>query len=161
MGRHRRTVHGCLLHPSPGKAAKGPKVCCDEVFVTLYEYARHRESKHDDGHLCPVCGRIFPRRSHLARHSFVHSGLKPYGCGLCGHASAVFSNMERHVGTAKCRRNAERIAAGLVDRPKPKGVRFIIPDVPTMIAARALLELGRQGCVFKPDRPSSRRKKRV
>ncbi|KAH7968042.1 hypothetical protein HPB52_005527 [Rhipicephalus sanguineus] len=90
---------------------------------------------------------------HGLRHSFVHSGVKPYGCGHCGYASAVFSNLERHVGTAKCRRNAERIAAGLAERPKPKGIRVLIPDVATMIAAQALLELGRQARVFKPDRP--------
>ncbi|KAH7952680.1 hypothetical protein HPB49_000408 [Dermacentor silvarum] len=152
MRRHREKVHACLIHPLPGMPAKEPKVCCDKVFVTLHDYSRHRKLKHGDGHLCQQCGRLLPRRSHLQRHMLVHTQTKPYGCGLCGYASRAFSNLERHMGTAKCSRDAERIAAGLAERPRPEGVVVLIPDVPTMIAVRALQELGRDVRIFRPVR---------
>ncbi|XP_054929701.2 uncharacterized protein [Dermacentor andersoni] len=161
MKRHRANLHACLKHPLPGRPAREPKVCCGESFATLYRYSRHRELKHGDGHLCRLCGRLFPRQSHLERHMLVHTRKKPYGCGLCGYATPSFSNLGRHVGTTKCRRDARRIAAGLAERPQAEGVVAIIPDVPTMIAVRALMELGRGVRIFGPARCARRRARGV
>ncbi|XP_065288862.1 gastrula zinc finger protein XlCGF7.1-like [Dermacentor albipictus] len=157
MERHRYNLHACLKHPPPGMPARGEKVCCGESFLTLHRYTRHRELKHGDGHLCRLCGRLFPRQSHLERHMLVHTREKTYGCGLCGYATPSPSNLERHVGTAKCRRDARRIAAGLAERPQPEGLVAIIPDVATMLAVRGLLELGRGVRIFGRGRCARQR----
>ncbi|KAL1473239.1 hypothetical protein MTO96_038821 [Rhipicephalus appendiculatus] len=66
-----------------------------------------------------------------------HIGQKPQGCGLSKYTSAVLSNLERRMGTAMCLWNAGTLA----DRPKPKGVNVLVPDVAAKIAVQVLLEL--------------------
>ena len=46
---------------------------------------------------CDVCSRTFARKSHLANHSFIHTGEKPFVCHLCDYRCSRKSHLNRHV----------------------------------------------------------------
>lgn len=45
---------------------------------------------------CKVCQKTFTDGFKLKRHSFIHSGVKPYTCSKCGRAFARIDHMKRH-----------------------------------------------------------------
>lgn len=47
------------------------------------------------------CGKIFSRKSHLYRHSFLHypNKQKPHKCPYCDSSYTVASDLERHKRT--------------------------------------------------------------
>lgn len=46
---------------------------------------------------CDICNRNFVHKSHLVRHSMVHSGSKPYRCDQCEKSFNRKEHLQRHV----------------------------------------------------------------
>jgi len=45
---------------------------------------------------CRECGKMFPTRQNVIRHSRIHTGVKPFPCGYCASSFNDRSNMRRH-----------------------------------------------------------------
>jgi hypothetical protein len=45
---------------------------------------------------CPNCPLSFQRKEHLLRHSFVHSGIKPFVCSICSRGFSRQDALTRH-----------------------------------------------------------------
>ncbi|KAJ7639057.1 hypothetical protein FB45DRAFT_419250 [Roridomyces roridus] len=48
---------------------------------------------------CSQCSRSFTRKGDLARHSHVHTGVRPYVCPECGKAFSQSSGLKTHFNT--------------------------------------------------------------
>ena len=48
---------------------------------------------------CPHCNKRFSRGYYLTDHLKVHTGDKPYTCGICGKTAATRSNYNSHLRT--------------------------------------------------------------
>lgn len=46
---------------------------------------------------CDLCERSFVHKSHLVRHSMVHTGTKPYSCDQCDKSFKRKEHLQRHV----------------------------------------------------------------
>lgn len=46
---------------------------------------------------CEVCDKVFVHKSHLARHSLMHSGEKPFKCDQCDKGFYRKEHLQRHV----------------------------------------------------------------
>lgn len=47
-------------------------------------------------HNCVVCGYSTRQRGHLNQHMRIHTGERPYRCGICFESFNVSSNLKRH-----------------------------------------------------------------
>ncbi|XP_061660480.1 zinc finger protein ZFP2-like [Syngnathoides biaculeatus] len=47
--------------------------------------------------VCDVCGQVMKNKSSLARHSFIHTGQKPFACPLCDLRFNRRDNLSHHV----------------------------------------------------------------
>lgn len=57
-----------------------------------------QESDGDAGATCcPVCGKVLKSRSSLARHSFIHTGQRPFACTLCPLRFNRRDNLRHHL----------------------------------------------------------------
>ena len=84
-------------NPSPGSA---------KAYSHPYPSSGSREeSKHPIpspgsakayNHTCPICLKSFRTRSHLNRHSLIHTGAKPYACDICGKCFNQKSSVKSH-----------------------------------------------------------------
>ncbi|KAJ3269116.1 hypothetical protein HDV01_001850 [Terramyces sp. JEL0728] len=45
---------------------------------------------------CPSCPLSFIRTEHLVRHSYVHSGIKPFQCSICNRGFSRLDALQRH-----------------------------------------------------------------
>lgn len=66
--------------------------------------ASEEERKYE----CSKCSMTFKRSSDLKRHEKQHLEIPPNICHLCGKGFARKDALKRHVGTATCKRNAEK-----------------------------------------------------
>ncbi|XP_035474667.1 endothelial zinc finger protein induced by tumor necrosis factor alpha-like [Scophthalmus maximus] len=63
--------------------------------------------------MCDVCGKVMKNKSSLARHSFIHTGKKPFACDLCDLRFNRRDNLQHHVtrlhphGVAKLQKQRE------------------------------------------------------
>ena len=46
---------------------------------------------------CEFCGKAFISPSKLQRHSYSHSGLKPFQCNLCNKSFSQSVNLQTHI----------------------------------------------------------------
>ncbi|KAM7369517.1 hypothetical protein PAMP_010836 [Pampus punctatissimus] len=66
-----------------------------------------------DSTMCDVCGKVMKNKSSLARHSFIHTGEKPYACHLCELRFNRRDNLQHHLtrlhpnGVAKLEKQRE------------------------------------------------------
>uniref|UniRef100_A0A8C6LVH3 C2H2-type domain-containing protein n=2 Tax=Nothobranchius furzeri TaxID=105023 RepID=A0A8C6LVH3_NOTFU len=64
-----------------------------------------------DSTVCDVCGKVMKNKSSLARHSFIHTGRKPFACHLCELRFNRRDNLQHHLtrihpdGVAKRKRH--------------------------------------------------------
>ncbi|XP_030611973.1 zinc finger protein 436-like [Archocentrus centrarchus] len=71
-----------------------------------------------DSTVCDVCGKVMKNKSSLARHSFIHTGKKPFACHLCELHFNRRDNLQHHLnrlhpdGVAK-REKQRRVQAWL------------------------------------------------
>lgn len=49
------------------------------------------------GTVCDVCGKVMKNKSSLARHSFIHTGRKPFACHLCELRFNRRDNLQHHL----------------------------------------------------------------
>ncbi|XP_047423814.1 zinc finger protein 596-like [Mugil cephalus] len=47
--------------------------------------------------MCDVCGKVMKNRTSLARHSFIHTGKKPFSCHLCDMRFNRRDNLQHHL----------------------------------------------------------------
>ncbi|XP_013889097.1 zinc finger protein 436 [Austrofundulus limnaeus] len=72
-----------------------------------------------DSTVCDVCGKVMKNKSSLARHSFIHTGKKPFSCHLCELRFNRRDNLQYHlthlhpdgVGRREKRRSAAWLCA--------------------------------------------------
>lgn len=50
-----------------------------------------------DSTVCDVCGKVMKNKSSLARHSFIHTGKKPFACHLCELRFNRRDNLRHHL----------------------------------------------------------------
>lgn len=50
-----------------------------------------------DSTVCDVCGKVMKNKSSLARHSFIHTGKKPFACHLCKMRFNRRDNLQHHL----------------------------------------------------------------
>lgn len=50
-----------------------------------------------DSTMCDVCGKVMKNKSSLARHTFIHTGNKPYACHLCDLRFNRRDNLQHHL----------------------------------------------------------------
>lgn len=66
-----------------------------------------------DSTVCDVCGKVMKNKSSLARHSFIHTGKKPFACHLCDLHFNRRDNLQHHLnrlhpnGVAKLEKQRE------------------------------------------------------
>lgn len=66
-----------------------------------------------DSTVCDVCGKVMKNKSSLARHSFIHTGKKPFACNLCELRFNRRDNLQHHLnrlhpnGVAKLEKQRE------------------------------------------------------
>lgn len=72
----------------------------------LHDVQLHSDSQHaplrvvklePDSTMCDVCGKVMKNKSSLARHSFIHTGKKPFACHLCDLRFNRRDNLQHHL----------------------------------------------------------------
>ncbi|KAK7071637.1 hypothetical protein SK128_026983, partial [Halocaridina rubra] len=79
-----------------------PYVClvCDRKFALESDHIRHMTThkKAIQPHLmCILCGNNFKTEALLDRHLLVHTGEKPYECGVCEHKASTRLQIVLHI----------------------------------------------------------------
>merc|ERR1719342_1785240 len=67
-------------------------------------------------HECLECGKRFPTPSKLQRHSFIHTGEKPYNCPHCPKSYSQLVHLKNHLMSHE-KQFAAAAAAGVVCGP--------------------------------------------
>ncbi|XP_069033687.1 zinc finger protein 497-like isoform X1 [Embiotoca jacksoni] len=95
----------------PEADAECPSALGDVQLDSDSQHARLRVVKLEpDSTVCDVCGKVMKNKSSLARHSFIHTGKKPFGCHLCELRFNRRDNLRHHLsrlhpdGVAKLRK---------------------------------------------------------
>ncbi|KAF3703944.1 Zinc finger protein 708 [Channa argus] len=94
-------------HPTPSTLEKVQKVS-GSLNAPLPLVKQEPESI-----MCDVCGKVMKNKSSLARHSFIHTGKKPFACHLCELRFNRRDNLQHHLnrlhpnGVAKLEKQRE------------------------------------------------------
>nr|XP_020481109.1 zinc finger protein 2 homolog [Monopterus albus] len=81
------------VHSHPSPSALG-----DIQLDSQSQHARLRVIKLEpDSTMCDVCGKVMKNKSSLARHSFIHTGKKPFACHLCNLRFNRRDNLQHHL----------------------------------------------------------------
>ncbi|XP_063868187.1 zinc finger protein ZFAT-like [Scylla paramamosain] len=86
MKRHIASIHTKVKHSS----------CCNAHFTTTAALRLHQKTVHENGYVCPTCGRTFERKASLDRHIFTHTTEKPFKCESCPYNTCSKFNLKRH-----------------------------------------------------------------
>ncbi|ELU08264.1 hypothetical protein CAPTEDRAFT_189169 [Capitella teleta] len=77
---------------------------CKSVYPDRLQMLQHMHCSHslDPRHVKPYgcawknCGKGFPSRAELLRHSLVHTKAKPFECPVCGRRFSLKGNLTKH-----------------------------------------------------------------
>ncbi|KAM8731600.1 zinc finger X-chromosomal protein-like [Acanthopagrus schlegelii] len=78
-------------HPSPS-AVEDVQLDSDSQHVPLGAVKLEPETT-----MCDVCGKVMKNKSSLVRHSFIHTGKKPFACHLCELRFNRRDNLQHHL----------------------------------------------------------------
>ncbi|XP_041824877.1 endothelial zinc finger protein induced by tumor necrosis factor alpha-like isoform X2 [Melanotaenia boesemani] len=76
----------------PPSAPGDPQLDSDSQHAPL-----HSVKLEPDTTVCDVCGKVMKNKSSLARHSFIHTGKKPFACHLCEMRFNRRDNLQHHL----------------------------------------------------------------
>ncbi|KAM6971551.1 zinc finger Y-chromosomal protein 1-like, partial [Tautogolabrus adspersus] len=77
---------------------QSPTVLCEVQLDSESQHAPLRAVKLEpDSTMCDVCGKVMKNKSSLARHSFIHTGKKPFACHLCNMRFNRRDNLQHHL----------------------------------------------------------------
>ena len=82
-----------------GKAAVAICPICGKGFPTKQRLGRHTRAAHDPKNIkCTKCSKSFADDPvKLLRHMSIHTGLKPFSCSRCNYVSEKKGNVAIHV----------------------------------------------------------------
>ncbi|KAM9425631.1 uncharacterized protein KZ484_011500 [Pholidichthys leucotaenia] len=89
---------GCLIkHAWSHTATDPPSVCgvCGQSFDSADGLKEHLQG-YQKTHNCSLCGRSFFTVTGLDRHTFRHTGVRPFKCGTCGKTFAKEYSLTVH-----------------------------------------------------------------
>ncbi|ETN78118.1 zinc finger, C2H2 type [Necator americanus] len=90
----------------------------------------HSKNKEDRKPLeCAICGKDFPRLSHLQRHQLIHIKEREWGCPFCERSFVQKPHLVRHIG--RCHASEER--TGLEERITAN--KWRADDIPVLLSA--------------------------
>ncbi|XP_037051231.1 zinc finger protein OZF-like isoform X2 [Bradysia coprophila] len=76
---------------------------CDRKFISKSICATHEKTQHstesNHKHPCPVCKKLFVRKSYLKTHMTIHSGNKLFICEQCGNKFLTNLDLKLHSTT--------------------------------------------------------------
>ncbi|KAJ8943828.1 hypothetical protein NQ318_020900 [Aromia moschata] len=87
LSKHLKCTHSEILTGSP---LRFNCKLCNKHYATSSGLSRHKHKSHekiDDSVLCDICGKRLTNRDGLKFHRRVHTGYKPFSCGVCPKAS--------------------------------------------------------------------------
>ncbi|XP_044732494.1 zinc finger protein OZF-like [Chrysoperla carnea] len=79
-------LHSNLLHTCTG--------CC-KSYLTQGEFDSH-QNDHVNSNLCPICGKLFARKSRLTSHMVYHDTATPYKCSVCDKSFRTKAICKKH-----------------------------------------------------------------
>lgn len=74
-------------------------MCGHRKDVIVAQKTSDTVSFTNSGFECTVCGKMVGSRGNLAKHMFLHNGLKPYKCETCGKSFSIKGNRDKHMLT--------------------------------------------------------------
>ncbi|XP_061413903.1 myeloid zinc finger 1-like [Lethenteron reissneri] len=102
--------------PNPEKLARLRCRHCGKAFRSNADLVRHvRVHTGERPYVCGICGKRFNQPGPLSTHRRVHTGEQPYGCLVCGKRFSQASGLHRHQKT----QHALDVARGPTSLPVP------------------------------------------
>nr|XP_032816263.1 zinc finger protein 316-like [Petromyzon marinus] len=94
------TPRGAPGVPNPEKLARLRCRHCGKAFRSNADLVRHvRVHTGERPYVCGICGKRFNQPGPLSTHRRVHTGEQPYGCLVCGKRFSQASGLHRHQKT--------------------------------------------------------------
>ncbi|XP_028288871.1 zinc finger protein 2-like [Parambassis ranga] len=85
-------AEGDVESPSSPVALRDMQLDLDSQHAPVHAVKLEPESI-----MCDVCGKVMKNKSSLARHSFIHTGKKPFACHLCELRFNRRDNLQHHL----------------------------------------------------------------
>ncbi|KAI3355006.1 hypothetical protein L3Q82_004795 [Scortum barcoo] len=98
--------------PPEGDSHLSPSAL-EDIQLDSQHAPLHTVKLEPDSTMCDVCGKVMKNKSSLARHSFIHTGKKPFACHLCDLRFNRRDNLQHHLnrlhpnGVAKLEKQRE------------------------------------------------------
>lgn len=85
--------------PPGGGEGVAPQATVPEDVQTesVSQHAPLSVKLEPDSTMCDICGKVMKNKASLARHSFIHTGKKPFACHLCDLRFNRRDNLQHHL----------------------------------------------------------------
>ena len=74
---------------------------------------------------CKQCGKCFPTPSKFRRHSYIHSGLRPFQCTFCSWSSSQASHLRKHCKNV----HLDKFASELNDEQLENNISIMLDEL--------------------------------